>query len=108
MEIAIIMLVLNLDSEYMKKQHDLNFKIVISQDEDGIFVADCPAIPGCHSQGDTYEEAEKNIKEAIKLCLKVAETDRNYRASIDFEDVSTPRMISVTNIIIPGSQFKLL
>lgn len=40
----------------------LNFKVIINQDEDGTFVATCPAIPGCHSQGETYEEVVKNIK----------------------------------------------
>ena len=62
----------------MKNQKYLNFKVVITQDENGMYVADCPAIPGCHSQGSTYEEAEKNIKEAIKLCLKVAEKNQDY------------------------------
>lgn len=66
----------------MKNQKHFNFNVVITQDEDGIYVADCPAIPGCHSQGSTYEEAEKNIKEAIKLCLKVAEEDQDYKDSI--------------------------
>lgn len=57
----------------------LNFTAVITQDEDGMFVATCPAIPGCHSQGETYEEAQKNIEEVIKLCLNVAKKDRAYR-----------------------------
>lgn len=82
------------------KIHDLHFKVVISQDEDGIFVADCPAIPGCHSQGDTYEEAEKNIKEAIKLCLRVAEKDKEYKDSIDFNSCDVPRMISISNVVV--------
>ncbi|GIW64691.1 MAG: HicB family protein [Patescibacteria group bacterium] len=82
----------------MKKY--LNFKVIITQDEDGVFVATCPAIPGCHSQGSTYEEAEKNIKEAIKLCLKVAEEDEEYRKSIDFQDINSPRFIGITNIPI--------
>ena len=38
-------------------------------DEDGYFVAHCPALPGCHSQGDTEQEALNNIKEAIALCV---------------------------------------
>ena len=45
--------------------------ITIFQDEDGIFVAECPAIPGCISQGKTQKEAEKNIRKAIKECLEV-------------------------------------
>jgi predicted RNase H-like HicB family nuclease len=45
--------------------------ITIYQDEDGVFIAECPAIPGCVSQGATEEEAEDNIREAIKECLEV-------------------------------------
>jgi len=74
----------------MKNQEYLNFNVVITQDEDGIYVADCPAVPGCHSQGSTYEDAEKNIKEAIKLCLKVAEEDKDYKDSIDFDSANFP------------------
>ena len=43
----------------------------IFQDEDGLFVAECPAIPGCVSQGKTEPEAEKNIREATLECLEV-------------------------------------
>lgn len=56
----------------------------MEQDEKGYFVASVPAIPGCHSQGKTYEEALENIKEAIELCLEVANTDPTYKAKIDF------------------------
>lgn len=45
--------------------------ITICQDEDGVFIAECPSIPGCISQGKTEEEAEKNVREAIKVCLEV-------------------------------------
>ena len=45
--------------------------ITISQDEDGVFIAECPSIPGCVSQGKTEEEAEKNVREAIRACLEV-------------------------------------
>ena len=45
--------------------------ITIYQDEDGVFIAECPAIPGCVSQGSTEEEAEANIKQAIEECLEV-------------------------------------
>ncbi|MBW2060251.1 MAG: type II toxin-antitoxin system HicB family antitoxin [Deltaproteobacteria bacterium] len=43
----------------------MKFRILIEQDEDGVFVAQCPALPGCISQGQTRTEAEANIKEAI-------------------------------------------
>jgi predicted RNase H-like HicB family nuclease len=44
----------------------LFFPIVVESDTDGYFVS-CPALQGCYSQGDTYEEAVQNIKDAIRL-----------------------------------------
>ena len=49
----------------------MKFLITIFQDEDGMFVVECPSIPGCVSQGKTEKEAEINIQEAIKECLEV-------------------------------------
>lgn len=49
----------------------MKFLISIFQDEDGMFIAECPSIPGCISQGKTMREAEKNIQKAIKECLEV-------------------------------------
>ena len=43
--------------------------IVIEADADGYFVS-CPALQGCYSQGDTYEEAVENIKDAIRLHIE--------------------------------------
>lgn len=44
----------------------LSLPIVIEADADGYYVS-CPALQGCYSQGDSYEEAVKNIKDAIRL-----------------------------------------
>ena len=49
----------------------MKFLVTIYQDEDGMYIAECPSIPGCVSQGKTEAEAEKNIQEAIKECLSV-------------------------------------
>jgi predicted RNase H-like HicB family nuclease len=40
--------------------------VTLEEDEDGFIVASCPTFPGCHSQGETREEAIANIKEAIR------------------------------------------
>jgi len=48
----------------------MKFIITLFQDEDGVFIAECPSIPGCLSQGKTESEAEANIREAIKECLE--------------------------------------
>ena len=45
--------------------------VTIGRDEDGVWIAECPAIPGCVSQGDTKNEALANIREAIELCIEV-------------------------------------
>ena len=49
----------------------MKFIITITRDEDGMYIAECPSIPGCVSQGKTEEEAQRNIKDAIKECLEV-------------------------------------
>jgi antitoxin HicB len=55
------------------------FKVILKTDlEDGGYNVSCPALPGCHSQGDTEEEAIENIKEAIQGCLEAL----NQRAQV--------------------------
>ena len=48
----------------------MNYKVVLTEGEDGYIVAECPAIPGCISQGKTMDEAIGNIREAIELCIE--------------------------------------
>ncbi len=47
-----------------------NFTVLIEKDEDGMFVAEVPDLKGCYTQGKTLQEALKNIKEVIGLCLE--------------------------------------
>src|ERR1039458_10581512 len=49
----------------------MKFVVSIHQDEDGTYIAECPSIPGCVSQGQTEPEAEANIVDAIRECLAV-------------------------------------
>ncbi len=49
----------------------MKFNITFDRDEDGVWIVECPAIPGCVSQGETREQAPDNIREAIALCLEV-------------------------------------
>lgn len=49
----------------------MKLTITLERDESGMIVAECPAIPGCVSQGKTEEEALANIREAIVACLEV-------------------------------------
>ena len=48
----------------------MKYRVLIEQDEDGVFVAEVPALPGCVSQGRSRVEATDNIKEAIALYLE--------------------------------------
>lgn len=47
-----------------------NLQVIIEQDEDSVFIAECPALQGCHAQGKTYEEAIENIKDVIAMCIE--------------------------------------
>lgn len=49
----------------------MKFTVTLDRDETGAWVAECPAIPGCVSQGASKPAAIKNIREAIELCLEV-------------------------------------
>ena len=50
-------------------------EVVIHSGEDGFWVAECPSLPGCISQGETRDEAILNIKEAISLYIESLEED---------------------------------
>ena len=49
----------------------MKLNVILEQDEDNIWIVECPSIPGCISQGETKEEALNNIKDAIIACLEV-------------------------------------
>lgn len=48
----------------------MKYRVLIEQDEDGIYIAECPILPGCISQGKSREEALKNIRDAIQGYLE--------------------------------------
>lgn len=50
------------------------YRIVIEQDEDGVYIASCPSLRGCHSQGSTILEARENLKDAIRLHIEARRT----------------------------------
>jgi predicted RNase H-like HicB family nuclease len=67
----------------------MKFVVSIYQDEDGAYIADCPSIPGCVSQGQTETEAASNIVDAIRECLAV-------RAELHMPLTVTTREVEVT------------
>jgi predicted RNase H-like HicB family nuclease len=67
----------------------MKFPVIIYQDEDGVFIAECPSIPGCVSQGQTREEAARNIQDAIKECLQVR-AEKGLPLTINIQEVEVP------------------
>ena len=61
----------------MKKNQ--NLPILIEKDEDGFYVVECPIFSGCYSQGRTLDEAIKNIREVIGICLEEKENQQVLR-----------------------------
>lgn len=53
--------------------NSFKFRVLIAQDEDGIFVAEVPTLPGCISQGSTRKEALANAQEAVELYIESLE-----------------------------------
>ena len=51
------------------------YRVIVEKGEDFGYVVHCPAIPGCHSQGETMEEALENIKDAIRGCIQALDKE---------------------------------
>ncbi|MEI7731460.1 MAG: type II toxin-antitoxin system HicB family antitoxin [Verrucomicrobiota bacterium] len=70
----------------------MKFRVLIEPDEDGVFVAECPALPGCISQGGTRQEALTNITDAIK----------GYLASLEKHGEPVPPPIREEVVEVPA------
>jgi predicted RNase H-like HicB family nuclease len=64
----------------------MKFAVTIDRDEDGVWVAECPSIPGCVSQGHSKDEALANVKDAIRLCLEVR-AERGMPLTVETQQV---------------------
>lgn len=64
----------------------MKFVTTLERDEDGVWITECPCIPGCVSQGKTREEAIANIREAIALCLEVR-AERGLPLTVETQQV---------------------
>lgn len=58
----------------------MKFSVTVDRDEDGVWIVECPSIPGCVNQGKTKEEALKSIEEAIVI---VPRSEGGERAAVD-------------------------
>lgn len=55
-----------------------NLQVVIEQDEDRVFIAECPALQGCYAQGKTFEQAIKNIQDVIMMCIQEMKEENSH------------------------------
>lgn len=57
----------------MKKKNKkvYTFSVIISQDEDGVYIGSVPELRGCHTYGKTLPELYKNLEEVVALCVEV-------------------------------------
>ena len=67
--------------------------VVFTHDDDGYYVF-CPELPGCHSQGDNFDEARANIREAIDLYVSTMDTDE-MAAALNKEILTTTMEVKV-------------
>lgn len=58
------------------------FNVTLDRDEDGVWIVECPSIPGCVSQGNSKEEALENVKDAIRECL-IVRAEKGYPLTIE-------------------------
>jgi predicted RNase H-like HicB family nuclease len=64
----------------------MKFLVTLDRDEDGAWVAECPAVPGCVSQGATRKASLQNVREAIKPYLEVR-AERGFLSTIETHQV---------------------
>ncbi len=64
----------------------MRFIVTIDRDEDGVWIVECPSIPGCVSQGATRQDALANVQDAIKACL-VVRSERGLPLTIETHQV---------------------
>lgn len=77
----------------------LNYRVIVEQDEDGVFVASVPALQGCYTEGDTFEEAVRNVEDVIRLHIEAR------KAQGLIPDDSKTEFVGVKNISIPYGRF---
>ena len=68
------------------KLKSIHLPIMVETDEDGVFIVSCPVFKGCNSYGKTIDEAIKNIKEVIEICME-EEKPGNLNRFIGFREI---------------------
>ena len=77
------------------KRRVFEFDVVILEDETGGFVAFVPALPGCHTQGDSLDEILRNVREAIELYLETLSDEEK-------EELLSRRVVGIQRVKAVG------
>lgn len=80
-----------------KTGKELQFKVLLEQDEDGLYVASVAELPGCYTQGKTLEEARERIREAIELVL---DSDQDIKEEKLESPASPSRFFGIEEVVI--------
>jgi predicted RNase H-like HicB family nuclease len=74
---------------------ELQFKVIIEQDEDGLYVASVREIAGCYTQGKTLEDVRERIREAIELVLETEKGVLKERST-----APRPQFIGIDSVVV--------
>lgn len=77
----------------------MNFKAIITKTDEG-YIGFIPAVPGCNTQGDTFEETLNNLQEALELCLEEAKENDDYNSQIEWPQKDIPQVLSLVDITV--------
>ena len=77
------------------RRRKYHLQVVIEIDEDGKYVASCPALQGCYTQGDTFEEAMENIRDVIEMCLEELREEKG-KIDLRYPEVIGLRHVELT------------
>ena len=78
-----------------REPHTYRLQVIVEVDEDGKYVASAPALQGCHTQGDSFEEALVNIQDVIEMCLEEMK-EENKEFSLQYPEVVGIKTVEVT------------
>lgn len=74
-----------------------NFRVIIERDQDGVFIASVPSLPGCHTQAKTYEQVIKRIQEALELYLEVFKHRRQLKRVLPAKQ---PSFFAIEDLVV--------
>jgi len=79
---------------YQKQQY---FRVIVEKDEDGVYIASVPSLPGCHTQAKTYEKVMDRIREAIELYLEFLKEKRQLKSVLQAKQ---PKFFAIEDLVL--------